>query len=183
MGSVCSWKTGDPGNATNSSYECSPPGHLLQWAEWGSPKHISPRTEEWGLPGNTVFADRIHEGAKMHSFLIRVALHLMTAGLIRCRRGDTDTEEKPHVDGCRIGRHAATSPETPGAPKAGRGRKDPLLAPLEGARLCPTCSGPALPGCRTSGLQSWGRMHPWDFNSPARGHLSGLLQDTHAVMD
>ena len=68
--------------------------------------------------------------------------------LIRDRRGHVDTEEKPHEDGGRDGREAATSPGTPGAPEAERGRRDPPLEPPRGAQPCD-------PSCQTPGLQVW----------------------------
>lgn len=43
---------------------------------------------------------------------------------------DGDTEEKSCDDGDRDWREAATSSAAPGAPEAGRGRKDPPLEPL-----------------------------------------------------
>ena len=42
-----------------------------------------------------------------------------------------DTEEKPLKGGGRDGREGTTSPGAPGAPEAGKGRKDPILEPLE----------------------------------------------------
>ena len=49
------------------------------------------------------------------------ALNPMTGVLLR----DTDTEKKPREDGRTDGTDVTTSPGTPGAPDAGRGRKDP----------------------------------------------------------
>ena len=47
---------------------------------------------------------------------------------------DTDTEEKPGVDGARDGRDGATSPGMPRAQKTRRSRNDAVLKPLEGAQ-------------------------------------------------
>ena len=68
---------------------------------------------------------------------VRVALTPMAAVLVGDRRGDTDTEEKPREDRGRGEEDGPTSPGTPGAPEAGRGRKDRLLEPLEGLWSCP----------------------------------------------
>lgn len=57
--------------------------------------------------------------------------------LVGHRRRPADAEDKPREDGGRDGRGAATSPGTPGAPEAGRGRKDPPVELLEGAQSCP----------------------------------------------
>ena len=49
-----------------------------------------------------------------------------------------DTDEKAREDGGRDGTEGTTSPGTPGAPEAGKGRKDPILEPLEGPQPCAT---------------------------------------------
>ena len=52
-----------------------------------------------------------------------------------------DADKKPHEDGGRDGREGATSP------KAGKGRKDPILEPLGGPQPCDTLiSGVWSPG-------------------------------------
>ena len=53
--------------------------------------------------------------------------------LLRDTRGDSDTEEKPHEDGGRDGREAATSPGPPETPRSWRRQEGPSLEPLEGA--------------------------------------------------
>lgn len=57
--------------------------------------------------------------------------------LLRDRRGDEDTEQKPREDGGRDGREAATRRPPVGhqlePPETARGWKDPPLEPLEGA--------------------------------------------------
>lgn len=79
------------------------------------------------------------------------ALTPMTGVLIRYRK-EEDTERRPCEDGGRGWRDAATSPEAPGTPRSGRGRKDPLLEPPEGAWPCGTLiSDPDL--------QNWERIH------------------------
>ena len=58
-----------------------------------------------------------------------------------------DTDEKPHEDGGRVGKEGATNPGTTGAPKAGKGRRHPILEPLEGSQPCTTLiSGVWSPG-------------------------------------
>ena len=48
-----------------------------------------------------------------------------------------DTDEKPHEDGGRGGK-GGHKPRDPWSPKAGEGRKDPILVPLEGPQPCAT---------------------------------------------
>ena len=58
-----------------------------------------------------------------------------------------DTEENPLKGRGRDGREGATSPGASGAPEAGKGRKDPILEPLEGPQPCATLiSGVWSPG-------------------------------------
>ena len=64
-----------------------------------------------------------------------------------------DTEEKPLKGGGRDGRDGARSPGTPGVPETGKGRKDPILEPLEGPQPCSTLtSGVWSPGLREDEL-------------------------------
>ena len=59
---------------------------------------------------------------------------------------EEDTDEKPREDGGRGGREGPQAPG-PWSPKAGEGRKDPILEPLEGPQPCATLvSGVWSPG-------------------------------------
>ena len=70
---------------------------------------------------------------------MRVALNPMTGVLIRDRE-EIETQKRSHVrtEAEMGGGVMATSPGTPGAPEAGKGRKDPLLEHQEGAQPCLT---------------------------------------------
>ena len=62
----------------------------------------------------------------------------------KSQKRDTDTE-KPCEGGGRDGREAATSPGMPGAPEAGRGRKDPPLAASRESVILPPWISVVLP--------------------------------------
>ena len=85
------------------------------------------------VSGKRVFKDTLKD-VEVRSSWVWVALNPI--GLqVPCKRqkkGDTDTEDKLQEDRGRDGREEATSPGTPGAPEAGKSRKDPLLESLEG---------------------------------------------------
>ena len=89
--------------------------------------------------GKRAFVDAFKD-VKVRSSWVWVALNPI--GLqVPCKRqkkGDTDTEDKLQEDRGRDGREEATSPGTLGAPEAGKGRKDPILEPLEGPQPCTT---------------------------------------------
>ena len=68
-----------------------------------------------------------------------------------------DTEPKPQEDGARDGREVATSPGPAGAPRPGRGRKDPPLGPLERVGFWDPLTSDAW-------SPDWGKVGSWSFN-------------------
>lgn len=81
----------------------------------------------------------------MRSHWSTVSPNAMTGAPVRGTFRQKDTRDRPHRDRHRGWRDAATSPGMKsGAPKAGRGRKDPPPEPPEGA-------GPVTPGCPSYG--------------------------------
>lgn len=81
----------------------------------------------------------------MRSHWSTVSPNAMTGAPVRGTFRQKDTWDRPHGDRCRGWRDGATSPGIKsGAPKAGRGRKDPPPEPPEGA-------GPVTPGCPSCG--------------------------------
>lgn len=81
----------------------------------------------------------------MRSHWRTVSPDAMTGAPVRGTFRQKHTRDRPHRDRRRGWRDAATSPGMKsGAPKAGRGRKDPPPEPPEGA-------GPVTPGCPSCG--------------------------------
>ena len=66
---------------------------------------------------------------------------------------EEDVDEKPRGDGGRGGREGSQAPG-PWSPKAGEGRKDPILEPLEGLQPCATL----VLGVWSPGLGDDGRL-------------------------
>ena len=101
----------------------------------GGPKIcVPPEHGNRAISGQRVF---VVKDLKVRS-RVRVTFNPTDRVLIRDERRH---REKPHEDGGRDGREGATSP------KAGKGRKHPILEPLEGLQPCATLiSGVWSPG-------------------------------------
>ena len=89
-------------------------------------KDVSPQNR--AISGKRVFVDVVKD-IKVRSSRVRVTFNTTDRVLLRDKE---DTVEEPLKGRARDGREGTTSPGTPGAPEAGKGRKDPILEPLEG---------------------------------------------------
>ena len=93
-------------------------------------KDVSPQNR--AISGKRVFVDVVKD-IKVRSSRVRVTFNPTDRVLLRDKE---DTVEEPLKGRERDGREGVKSPGTLGAPETGKGRKDPILEPLEGPQPC-----------------------------------------------